>query len=228
MSMMRRRLMAANTVGNLFHRWRGEKPFVNDRWLDDVRNVHPIDWDVKGAMQYKGNVVTQSWMTLLTNALSSTDEDFGKFFVFEISIEAFTTYNAALPRYIIDIGTTNQSVKSIACAVYYQRGMMYAKFKINSNDVIYSEALGLEGISYDITSQGTIRFGVRGDGFGNAKFFIEQKNGAQSVSRPFDMPYIGKDIRWSSDYAFLGRTLDEVRGDIQNPLSIKQLSIYKI
>ena len=230
MSLMRRRLMASysNNVGMLLHRWRGNMPFIGTLWADDVRTHHPIDWDVKNAWQVNDAIVTQSWMTLTTQALSSADEDFGKFFVIEINIGAFAIGNVSLPRYIIDIGMTNQNAGSIACAVYYQYGKMRAAFRIMNGTEINSAALGLDGIPYDFTSRGTIRFGVKNNGEGKGQFLLEQKNGAQSVSRPFDMPYIGKDIRWSSDYALLGRTLDEVRGDIQNPLSIKQLSIYKI
>lgn len=227
--MIRRRLMATYYVGgSLLHRWRGSKPFVGTLWTDDVRTHHPIDWDVKNAWQVNDTVITQSWLTLSTQALSSAEEDFGKFFAIEINIGAFAIGNAALPRYIIDIGMTNQNAGSIACAVYYQDGKMHATFRIMNGAEINSIALGLDGIPYDITSQGTIRFGVKNDGSGNGQFILEQKNGASSVSSPFDMPYIGKDIRWSSDYALIGRTLYEARGDISNPLAVKQISIYRL
>ena len=226
--MIRRRLMSTYYVDKLLHRWRGRKPFIGLQWTDDVRTPHPIDWDVKNASQVDGAIITQSWMTMATQAFSSAEEDFGKFFTIEMSIGAFVVGNAALPRYIIDIGFTNQNANSIACAVYYQEGKMHAKFRILNGTEINSISLGLDGIPYDITSQGTIRFGVKNNGEGKGQFLLEQKNGARSVSDPFDMPYIGKDIRWSSDYALIGRPFHEQNADTINPLAVKQISIYRL
>lgn len=224
--MIRRRLMATYYVGgSLLHRWRGSKPFVGTLWTDDVRTHHPIDWDVKNASQYMGYVITQGWMTLVTQRLADEREDFGKFFSIEIEIDKFLTVGGSSPRYVIDIGTNNQNPYSIACAVYYQDGKMHAKFRILNGTEINSISLGLDGIPYDITSQGTIRFGVKNDGEGKGQFLLEQKNGARSVSDPFDMPYIGKDIRWSSDYALIGRPFHEQNADTTNPLAVKQISI---
>ena len=224
---MRRRLMATY-VGTLLHRWRGDRPFQGELWQDEVRTHHPIDWNVKSAPQYMGYVITQGWMTLVAQGLADEREDFGKFFSIEIEIDKFLTVGGSSPRYVIDIGTNNQNPYSIACAVYYQDGKMHAKFRILNGTEINSISLGLDGIPYDITSQGTIRFGVKNDGAGRGQFLLEQKDGARSVSDPFDMPYIGKDIRWSSDYALIGRPFHEQNADTINPLAVKQISIYRL
>ena len=227
MILMRRRLMATY-VGTLLHRWRGNRPFQGELWQDEVRTHHPIDWDVKSASQYMGYVITQGWVTLTTQGLADEREDFGKFFSFEIEIDKFLTAGGSSPRYIIDIGTNNQNPYSIACAVYYQEGKMHAKFRILNGTEINSISLGLDGIPYDITSQGAIRFGVKNDGAGGGQFLLEQKDGARSVSSSFNMPYIGRDIRWSSDYALIGRTYNVAYGDTFNPLAVKQISIYRL